>query len=88
MDGNVLDGAAVAGQLGAALARGLTSATVTCGRCGAMEALESTHAYQGAGAVLRCPQCEEALVKVVAAGTRIWIGFPGPVTLKMPVATA
>ncbi len=88
MNHEAFDGKAVVGQLGQALAGGLTSATVTCGSCGAREALESVHGYQGAGAVLRCPQCEEVLVKVVEAGTRVWMGFTSAVTIEVPTATS
>ncbi len=33
------------------------------------------HVFRGAGIVLRCPHCDNALVKIVKAETRMWIDF-------------
>ena len=85
MDDTMLDGNAVAGLLGEVFTVDMTTAIGTCGRCGAREMVGATHAYQGAGVVLRCPHCDETLVKVVQADSRIWIAFPGLQTLQLAV---
>jgi hypothetical protein len=41
------------------------------------------HAFRGAGIVLRCPHCDNALVKIVESGTRMWIDFGGMRTLEI-----
>jgi hypothetical protein len=43
------------------------------------------HAFRGAGIVLRCPNCDNALVKIVEGGIRRWIGFGGMRTLELTV---
>lgn len=44
-----------------------------------------THVYRGAGVVLRCPRCENALVTLVRGDTRMWLGFPGVRALQIAV---
>jgi hypothetical protein len=63
----------------------MTTALGTCGNCGATDAVGATHVYRGAGTVLRCPRCDTALVTIVKADTRVWIGFPGVRTLQVTV---
>ncbi len=87
MDDMTLDGNAVAGLLAEVFAGAATSAIGTCARCGASEAMGSAHAFQGAGVVLRCAHCDHALVKIVRADTRLWIGFPGALTMEVAVGT-
>jgi hypothetical protein len=83
MDDGILDGQAAAGLLRDVFAGDLTTAIGTCGACGASEALGSAHVFQGAGVVLRCPHCDHALVKIVRAESRVWIGFPGALTMEV-----
>ena len=85
MEPRMLDGNAAAGLLREVFAAEMTTAIGTCGRCGAREAVGAAHAYQGAGMVLRCPHCDEALVKIVRADDRMWISFPGVQTLEVAV---
>jgi hypothetical protein len=85
MEPRMLDGNAVAGLLREVFATEMTTAISTCGRCGAKEVIGAAHVYQGAGAVLRCPHCDEALVKIVRGDDRMWIAFPGVETLEVPV---
>jgi Family of unknown function (DUF6510) len=85
MDALMLDGNAVAGLLQEVFAVEMTTAIGTCGNCGATEPLGAVHVFQGAGVVLRCPHCHNALVTIVKAGTRVWIGVPGVRTLQVTV---
>jgi hypothetical protein len=45
----MLDGNAVAGLLGEVFAVGMTTATVTCGSCGAGAPVGAAHVFRGAG---------------------------------------
>ena len=85
MDALMLDGNAVAGLLQEVFAAEMTTAVGTCAGCGASEPVGAVHAYHGAGMVLRCPHCDNPLVKIVKDGTRVWIAFPGVRTLAITV---
>ena len=85
MDASMLDGNAVAGLLQEVFAVEMTTAVGTCGSCGAAEAVGAMHLFRGAGMVLRCPHCDNTLVKIVRDDTRMWIGFPGLRTLEVAV---
>jgi uncharacterized Zn finger protein len=83
MDELMLDGNAVAGVLGEVFAAEMTTATVTCGNCGATGPVGAMLLFRGAGLVLRCPQCGNALVKIVEGGTRRWFEFSGLRSLEI-----
>jgi Zn finger protein HypA/HybF involved in hydrogenase expression len=83
MDELMLDGNAIAGLLQEVFAVEMTTAVGVCGACGATEAVGAVHVFRGAGVVLRCPHCDNALVKIVKDDTRLWIGFPGVRTLEL-----
>jgi hypothetical protein len=85
MDELMLDGNAVAGLLQEVFAVEMTTAIGTCNGCGAAEAVGAIHVFRGAGVVLRCPHCNNPLVKIVRDDTRLWIGFPGIRTLEVTV---
>jgi Zn finger protein HypA/HybF involved in hydrogenase expression len=83
MDALMLDGNAVAGLLREVFAVDMTTATGTCDNCGATEPVGAVHVFRGAGIVLRCPHCENALVKIVRDDTRVWIDLRGVRTLEV-----
>jgi Zn finger protein HypA/HybF involved in hydrogenase expression len=85
MDETMLDGNAVAGMLQEVFAVETTTAMATCRGCGAPTPMGATHVFRGAGFVLRCPHCGNALVTLVQGDTRMWIGFPGIRTLQIPI---
>lgn len=85
MDALMLDGNAVAGLLQEVFAVEMTTAVGTCGNCGATDAVGAMHVYRGAGIVMRCPHCDNALVRIVEADRRVWIGFQGVRTLQVTV---
>jgi Family of unknown function (DUF6510) len=78
-----LDGNAAAGLLREVFAAEMTTAIGTCDSCGAVDAVGAVHLYRGAGIVLRCPHCDAVLMKIVTAGTRIWIDVRGVRTLEL-----
>ena len=83
MDELMLDGNAVAGMLAEVFAVEMTTATMMCGDCGTAGAVGAMHVFRGAGIVLRCPHCDNALVKIVEDGTRMWMDFGGMRTLQI-----
>jgi hypothetical protein len=85
VDELMLDGNAIAGLLQEVFAVEMTTAIGTCARCGASEPVGAIHVYRGAGIVLRCPHCDNALAKIVRADTRVWIGFGGVRALELAV---
>ena len=85
MDRLMLDGNAVAGLLREVLAVEMTTAIGTCDNCGASEPVGAVHVFHGAGVVMRCPHCDNALVTIVKDDTRVRVGFPGVRTLQVNV---
>jgi hypothetical protein len=85
MDALMLDGNAIAGLLREVFAVEMTTAIGTCGNCGATEPIGAVRVFRGAGVVMRCPHCDNALVTIVKDDTRVWIGFPGVRTLQVAV---
>ena len=83
MDALMLDGNAVAGLLQEVFAVEMTTATVSCNGCGATEAVGALRVFRGAGIVMRCPHCDNALVTIVEADMRMWMGFAGAHTVRV-----
>jgi Zn finger protein HypA/HybF involved in hydrogenase expression len=83
MDELMLDGNAVAGMLSEVFAVEMTTATMTCGNCGTAGAVGAMHVFRGAGIVMRCPNCDNAVAKIVGNGTRMWMSFGGMQTLEI-----
>jgi hypothetical protein len=85
MDELMLDGNAVAGLLQEVFAVEMTTAIGTCSTCGSADAVGALRVFQGAGVVMRCPHCDNALLTIVKDGPRVWIGFAGVRTLQVTV---
>jgi hypothetical protein len=83
MDALMLDGNAIAGLLQEVFAVEMTTAVGTCGGCGASEPVGAAHVFVGAGVVLRCPHCGNALAKIVKGETDTWITLSGMRTLRL-----
>lgn len=81
----MLDGNAIAGLLQEVFAVEMTTAIGTCDGCGAAEPVGAAHVFRGAGVVMRCPHCDNALVTILKDDTRVRIGFPGVRTLEVTV---
>ncbi|HEX6025153.1 MAG TPA: DUF6510 family protein [Solirubrobacter sp.] len=60
-----LDGNAIAGELSEVFAGELTNAIATCAGCGATGALATVDVYETVGTVLRCPECDSVLLRLV-----------------------
>jgi hypothetical protein len=83
MDALMLDGNAIAGLLQEVFAVEMTTAIGTCTHCGASNAVGAVHVYRGAGTVLRCPHCDNVLMKIVKDDARAWVDMPGIRTLEI-----
>ena len=81
----MLDGNAIAGLLREVFAVEMTTAIGTCDDCGAAEPIGAAHVFRGAGIVMRCAHCDNALVTIVKDDVRVRIGFRGVRTLQLTV---
>jgi hypothetical protein len=79
MDELRLDGNAAAGALGEVFSFEVTTAGYACGGCGKAGALGGAVVYEvrGLGTVLRCPGCDNALIRVAHIRGRHWIDLRG-----------
>lgn len=81
------DGNALAGVFAEAFGVDLTVAVLTCGACGRSGAVAEGQVYdRGPGAVMRCPGCEEILVRVARTRTDVWLDLRGSAALRIPVS--
>jgi NAD-dependent SIR2 family protein deacetylase len=81
---NTLDGNAAAGMLQAIFPFEMTLAQVTCTGCGTTNAIGATTTYMhGMGAVIRCPSCDMALIRIVHAEGRYLLDMRGVRVLQM-----
>ena len=73
-----LDGNAIAGLLREIFTMEMTNAESTCAGCGAVHAVGRVDVYMNApGAVVRCPACEQVLMRIVKGRGRYWIDLTG-----------
>jgi hypothetical protein len=73
-----LDGNAVAGMLAEVFRFDMTVEWCGCAACGARHQLGALMAYaHGMGAVLCCPGCGQALLRVARGGGRWWLDARG-----------
>ena len=84
MDGTRLDGNAIGGLLREIFTLEMTTAESTCAGCGAVDLVGRVHVYLDApGAVVRCPSCEQVLMKIVHGRGRYWIDLSGMRCLEL-----
>jgi len=80
-----LDGNAAAGLLQEVFVFDATSATVTCGGCGATAQVGSAVLYGGAmGTVLRCAHCDTPVLRLARTPTGLWLDMQGARSLMIP----
>ncbi len=73
-----LDGNAIGGLLGEIFAMEMTVAESTCDGCGTINAIGRVDVYMNApGAVVRCPSCEQVLMRIVRGPERFWLDLSG-----------
>jgi Family of unknown function (DUF6510) len=79
-----LDGNAAAGLFRELFAFELTTARGRCDNCGAVAEVGAVMAYSNApGVVLRCPQCQNVLMRVAGNGGRYWLDVRGITWLEI-----
>jgi Zn finger protein HypA/HybF involved in hydrogenase expression len=79
-----LDGNAIAGLLREIFTMEMTTAQSTCAGCGKVHAVGRVDVYLNApGAVVRCPACEQVLMRIVRGRDRYWIDLSGTRCLEL-----
>ena len=87
MDDRRLDGNAIGGILHEIFAPEMTAAVGTCASCGAVNEVGRVHVYVHApGTVVRCPDCEAVLMRVVHGKGRYWLDLTGVRSLELAEA--
>lgn len=82
-----LDGNAVAGMLGMAFAIEPTTSLAECASCRTGNPLGALEAYvHGMGAVLRCPNCQEPVLRASHAPNRMWLDLRGTRWLQVEMS--
>ncbi len=73
-----LDGNAIGGLLREIFTIEMTTAETTCGHCGAANPIGRVEVYIHApGTVVRCPDCESVLLRIVHGRGRYWVDLSG-----------
>jgi Zn finger protein HypA/HybF involved in hydrogenase expression len=73
-----LDGNAIGGLLREIFTIEMTDARGTCASCGAVNEVGRVQVYVHApGTVVRCPSCEQVLMRIVRGKGRYWIDMTG-----------
>jgi len=79
-----LDGNAAAGILADVFAFDLTTATGVCAGCGSANEVGAFHAYcLEMGAILRCPGCGTAVIRMSRLGHGVWVDLGGLTVLRI-----
>jgi Zn finger protein HypA/HybF involved in hydrogenase expression len=79
-----LDGNAIGGVLAEIFGTEMTLAVCVCGSCGSTGSVAELHVYMRApGVVVRCPNCESVLLKIVESERRRWLDLSGLRTLEL-----
>lgn len=80
-----LDGNAVGGMLLDVFARDTTAAAATCAGCGTVAPLGALLEYgRDMGVVLRCAQCDGAVLRIVRTPGRLHVDLSGVAFLVIP----
>lgn len=80
----MLDGNAAAGLLREVFAAEMTVSPARCANCGRVHTLGQLLAFgRPMGTVLRCPTCEEVMIRIVERPGDVWVDVRGVRYLKM-----
>ncbi len=81
-----LDGNVAAGLLSELFRCEPSGAMIICAGCGASGPIGSLLAYGlEMGAILRCPNCDTAVLRVGTTGIRRWVDLRGAVSMRFAV---
>ena len=79
---STLDGNAAGGLLREVFAFDVTAARMTCAGCTRIVPMGELRLYAiELGAILRCPSCDEAVVRVVRTPRGLWLDLRGAATV-------
>ena len=82
-----LDGNAAAGLLAQVFCGEPSGARIICAGCGETAVIGALPAYGlELGAVLRCANCDTAVLRVGAAGNMLWLDLRGAVSMRMAIS--
>lgn len=81
---DLLDGNAAAGLLQSLFPFEMTTAIVVCASCSARGQIAelAVHAH-GMGTIIRCPNCEIALVRIAHVNGNFWLDMRGAASLQI-----
>ena len=80
----MLDGNAVAGLLQGIFAAEMTASPTVCAHCGHAGAVGTLLAFtQAPGAVLRCPACEQVVLRIVQTPDALYVDARGTLYLRL-----
>ena len=80
----MLDGNAVAGLLQDVFAVEMTASRTVCAHCGRRGALGTLLAFtQAPGVVLRCPACEQVVLRIVETPDALYVDARGMLYLRL-----
>jgi len=81
---NKLDGNAAGGILQEIFPFEMTLVQATCTSCGATDAIGALAVYMhGMGTVVRCPSCDNVLIRVAHTKGRYWLDMRGVHVLQI-----
>jgi hypothetical protein len=81
-----VDGNAVAGAFTDVLGFDVTTATLTCAGCRRTAVFAEAHVYRGGpGIVVRCPDCQEVLLRLVRRPNDVCLDLRGAQCWRIPV---
>ena len=85
----MMDGNAVAGLLREVFALEMTASPTKCAHCGMVGALGALLAFtQAPGVVLRCPGCEQVIMRIVETAEAIYLDVRGAAYLRLERRTS
>ncbi len=87
MDMTTLDGNAAGGILREVFPFEMTLAEATCAYCSTSRTVGELIVYKSAmGTVMRCPSCEQVLMRIVSTKGRYWLDMQGVHVLQIRTA--
>ncbi len=85
----MLDGNAVAGALREIFTMEMTVSVAECAGCGCACQVGSLWAFvRGPGIVLRCPKCENIMLRITRTPDRVYLDARGVIYLCLPLAAS
>ena len=79
----VLDGNALAGILHEVFGKEMTTSEAKCASCGTVSRLAGLLVFGGTmGNVMRCPHCQDVMMRIVSQPESFWLNMQGVSYLK------